>query len=202
MHKVFISYHHANDQHYKDVLLHWNALFPTFIDCSVDTGDISDSLGAQAIRQKIRDEYLRESTVTIVLAGAETKKRKHVDWEVYSSMIDGSVNKKSGIIVVNLPTTGSYNFHTSHSGEKQALYPSQTNWQRITNRTDYEARYPYLLARLIDNLQKTEALISVVNWSLIESDFSKLGWLIDATFDDRSKCEYDFTERMLRTDYG
>ena len=78
-----------------------------FIDRSVDTGDISDDLDDQTIREKIRDEYLRDSSVTILLVGTETKNRKHIDWEVYSSMIDGRVNKKSGILVVNLPSTGS-----------------------------------------------------------------------------------------------
>ena len=76
-----------------------------FIDQSVDTGDISDELCDEAIREKIRDDYLRDSTVTIVLVGLETKRRKHVDWEIYSSMIDGKKNKKSGILAVNLPST-------------------------------------------------------------------------------------------------
>ena len=101
MHKVFISYHHANDQYYKECLVNMGKYYEIFIDRSVDTGDISDNLTDQAIREKIRDEYLRDSTVTIVLVGLETKRRKHVDWEIYSSMIDGKINKKSGILVVN-----------------------------------------------------------------------------------------------------
>ena len=52
----------------------------------MDTGDISDELSDARIREKIRDEYLRDSTGTIVLVGTETKRRKHVDWEIYSSM--------------------------------------------------------------------------------------------------------------------
>ena len=64
-HKVFISYHHENDQQYKDGLLIMNDLYDIFIDKSVDTGDIDDSLSDQSIRGKIRDEYLRDSTVTI-----------------------------------------------------------------------------------------------------------------------------------------
>ncbi len=75
MHKVFISYHHDNDQAYKEALVQSGI----FIDASVDTGDIDDGLSDHAIRQKIRDEYLRDSSVTIVLVGSETKNRKHVD---------------------------------------------------------------------------------------------------------------------------
>ncbi len=109
MHKVFISYHHANDQYYKEKLLRLNDNYkafygnPIFIDKSVDTGEISEDLSDETIREKIRDEYLQDSTVTILLVGTETKNRKHIDWELYSSMYNGKVNKQSGILVVNLP---------------------------------------------------------------------------------------------------
>src|ERR1039458_9830328 len=94
-HKVFISYHHENDQTYKEVLTLINDVHKIFIDGSVDVGEIDDDLDDQAIRRIIRDDYLQDSTVTIVLVGTETKKRKHVDWEIYSSMYDGAVNKQS-----------------------------------------------------------------------------------------------------------
>ena len=65
--------------------------YEIFLDRSVDTGDISDDLSDESIRRKVRDEYLRDSTVTILLVGLQTKRRKHVDWEIYSSMIDGCI---------------------------------------------------------------------------------------------------------------
>ena len=76
MHKVFISYHHANDQVYKECLVRLGENHEIFIDRSVDTGDISDKLSDEAIREKIRDEYLRDSTVTIVLVGPRNEKTK------------------------------------------------------------------------------------------------------------------------------
>lgn len=95
MHKVFISYHHENDQWAKNELLQWNDEEEIFIDRSVDTGDISDELTDEEIRVKIRDEYLRDSTVTILLVGQETRFRKHIDWEFYSSMRNSPRNGKS-----------------------------------------------------------------------------------------------------------
>ena len=68
-HKVFVSYHHANNQEYKEKLLELNELYDLFIDASVDTGDIDDNLDDETIRQKIRDEYLKDSTITVVLVG-------------------------------------------------------------------------------------------------------------------------------------
>ena len=91
--KVFISYHHANDQWAKDELQRWAATYGLFEDVSVNTADVDDNLPTERIRCKIRDEYLRDSTVTIVLVGTETKGRKHVDWEIYSSMRDGAMGK-------------------------------------------------------------------------------------------------------------
>src|SRR5690554_5625983 len=98
-HKVFISYHHMNDQDYKNSLCTLARMYNIFEDASVNTGGISDELTDQQIRTIIRDDYLRDSSVTIILVGTETKYRKHVDWEIYSSMYNGAKNKKSGILV-------------------------------------------------------------------------------------------------------
>ena len=122
MHKVFISYYHDDDQSYKNELVKFGKRYSIFMDASVDTGDIADNLSDQYIREIIRDHYLRDSTVTIVLVGTETRRRKHVDWEIYSSMYDGKVNKKSGIVVINLPETGSELVHAPHGEtEKKPL---------------------------------------------------------------------------------
>lgn len=198
MHKVFISYHHKNDQYYKDKLLDINRLYPIFIDYSVDTGDISDLLDDHSIREKIRDEYLRDSTVTIVLVGTETKRRKHVDWEIYSSMYDGRINKKSGILVINLPSINCTYYTAAHAYEKERIYPENTSWITIESRSEYESRYPYMPDRIIDNLLKKEAKISVVNWNKIENDFGALDFLINATYNDRANCIYDLSRPMRR----
>lgn len=196
MHKVFISYHHANDQWAKNALQEWARLHDLFIDCSVDTTDIEDSLPTETIRQIIRDDYLRDTTVTIVLVGTETKGRKHVDWEIYSSMYDGKVNKKSGILVVQLPSTNPTYWTAAHEVEKSTVYPDCTGWMHITDRAEYERRYPYLPARLIDNLMKSEAKVSVTSWNRISGNLGNLSTLIDAAFNDRANCEYDLTRPM------
>ena len=197
MHKVFISYHHENDQWYKERLAEFGWQHSIFIDESVDTGNIDDDLSDERIREIIRDGYLRDSTVTIVLVGTETKRRKHVDWEIYSSMYDGAVNKKSGILVLNLPRISEY-FHVAHKDEKTMVYPDVTSWTTIDSREEYERRYPYMPDRLIDNLLKSEAKISVAPWDRIKSDVGKLRFLVDAAFEDRSRCEYDLSRPMRR----
>jgi antiphage defense system Thoeris ThsB-like protein len=198
-HKVFISYHHANDQAYKEALLDANRRFGLFVDCSVDTDDIDEDLDDDAIRRIIRDDYLQDSTVTIVLVGTETKYRKHIDWEIYSSMYDGAVNKKSGVLVINLPSTGCTYYTAAHGDvEKQTVYPVTKNWISINKRAEYESRYPLMPDRIIDNLLKSGSKVSVTNWDTFASDVEKLRLLINLTFNERTTCDYDLSRPMRR----
>ena len=163
MHNVFISYHHQNDQVYKDKLILLGTHFGVFQDKSVNSGEISEDLNDQAIRKIIRDDYLKASTVTILLAGQETKSRKHIDWEIYSSMFDGSKNKKSGILVINLPSSNCEHMHAPYGDkEKSLIYPHIHNWTTIDSRAEYEWRYPDLPERIIDNLVTPNVKISIV----------------------------------------
>lgn len=196
MHKVFISFH-SNDIDYKNSLIKFNEDNPMFIDGSVDTRDISDDLPDDRIRQKIRDEYLGDSTVTILLVGQGTKGRKHVDWEVYSSMYDGKVNKRSGVIAVLLPGANpGNNWTAAHDNEKSAVYPETTSWTSVDNHAEYERRYPYLSARIIDNLLSKEVKLSVVPWEKL--DTKTLPLLIDNAFDSRLSNQYDLSRPMRR----
>lgn len=196
--KVFISYHHKNDQHYKEKILEINKQYDVFIDRSVYTGDIDESLPDEAIRQKIRDEYLRDSTVTILLVGTETKGRKHIDWELYSSMVNGSVNKKSGVLVIQLPSIPDTRYITVGHGkkEKEEIYPDITSWT-TWDRAKYEDRYAYLPTRIIDNVVG-KATVSVTNWETISNSPLKLKKLIEYAAESREECEYDLSTPMRK----
>lgn len=104
-HNVFISYHHKNDESYK---LEFEQLFSGIYDImetkAVSDGDINPDLKTDTIRQKIRDEFIRSASVTIVLIGSETWKRKHVDWEISSSIRDTQYNSRTGLLGIILPT--------------------------------------------------------------------------------------------------
>ena len=158
-HKVFVSYHHANDQYYRN---YFESLFSETHDImvskSVQIGDINTYLSADAIRQKIRDEYLRDSTVTIVLVGAETWKRKHVDWEIGSSIRDTQHSSRSGLIGILLPT-----------------YPRPKN-----NQNSYTGNN--IPPRLYDNIQRGFARL--YNWNNNPSNVRN--WIHEA-FERRNK---------------
>ena len=198
MHNVFISYHHKNDQFYKDEILKMNKISSIFNDYSVDTGDIDENLPDERIRQIIRDDYLKDSSVTILLVGTETRKRKHIDWEIYSSMYNGVKNKKSGILVINLPSTNCYNFSTSHENEKQVVHPEYSNWFKLSSRADYENQFSCMPDRITDNLINDNVKISVLPWNKIDNNPNVLKFLIDATYNDRIACDYDLSRPMRR----
>ena len=104
-HRTFVSYHHANDEDYKKIFeLRFGNRFDVLVSGSVQMGDIDPNLNSETVRQKIRDEYLRDTSVTIVLVGTETWQRKHVDWEISSSLRDTRLNPRSGLMGILLPS--------------------------------------------------------------------------------------------------
>jgi len=105
-HRVFISFHH-DDQGYKDWFV--QMMGEDIVDESVGDGDINDrNVPTDAIRQRIRDNFIRDATVTIVLIGPCTWQRKHVDWEIGSSLRDTSLNSRCGLLGILLPNHPNY----------------------------------------------------------------------------------------------
>lgn len=196
MHRVFVSFYHRDDQRYKDSLVKWAKQNNVFIDGSVDTGDIDEDLDDQEIREIIRDDYLRDTSVTVVLVGPNTRHRKHVDWEIYSSMYDGKINKKSGIIVIMLPEANCDECHIPYANEKDQIYPEVTNWISISSRAEYEKRYPAMPERIIDNLMKDGVKISVVSWDKI--NVANMRMLLDNAYEARENQQYDLSRPMRR----
>lgn len=111
LHKVFVSYHHELDESRKNIFeLRFENRFGAIIPGAVRIGDIDPSLPTETIRQKIRDEYLRDTSVTVVLIGALTWQRKHVDWEIASSIRDTIANPRSGLLGIILPSYYDHHF--------------------------------------------------------------------------------------------
>ena len=105
-HKIFISFHEA-DIRYKEQFV--RMMGNRIVDRSVDTGNIDDTgLKVATVRQKIRDEYIRDATVTVVLIGPRTWQRKHVDWEIGSSVRKTRLNSRCGLLGIVLPNHSNY----------------------------------------------------------------------------------------------
>ncbi|MGH0343938.1 TIR domain-containing protein [Sinorhizobium meliloti] len=96
--KVFVSYHHRGDQAYYDKfsqLFHddYEAITDNSLERRIDSADVN------YIMRRIREHHLAGSSCTIVLCGAETPRRKYVDWEVHASL-----DQQMGLVAVLLPT--------------------------------------------------------------------------------------------------
>ncbi len=198
MHKVFISYHHSNDQWYKDELVRV-CDGKLFIDCSVDIGDINEDLSAETIRTKIRDEYLRDSSITIVLVGKCTKHRKHVDWEIGSSMYDGPINKKSGIVVIELPS-GSNGLNSGIGSLKlknEIDSVKKRNWDLEKN-SNHRERHPFVPEKIIKNIGQN---IPIIQWKDICENINILKEAIQYAYDSRLKNEYSMLEFRDKNGY-
>jgi len=103
-HKCFISFK-TEDFAYKKHIL--EELDIDMIDKSLN--ESIDSEDEDYIMQKIRKEYLSDSTVTIFLIGTKSKEtlgweeQKYIKRELQASLYNGKGNKKSGILGIVLP---------------------------------------------------------------------------------------------------
>ena len=99
--KIFISFHRS-DKEYKERFV--SMLRGHAVDGSVDTGDIVDSnLPLDEVRRRIRDDYIADANVTVVLIGPCTWQRKHVDWEISSSLRQTRSNPRCALVGIRLP---------------------------------------------------------------------------------------------------
>ena len=96
--KVFVSYHHRGDQRYYDTFAQtFGGIYDVVEDHSLDREVDSDNV--DYVMRVIRQEYITGSSCTIVLCGAQTSGRKHVDME-----IKGTLDAEHGLIGMQLPT--------------------------------------------------------------------------------------------------
>ncbi|HUU95201.1 MAG TPA: TIR domain-containing protein [Phycisphaerae bacterium] len=96
--KVFVSYHHQRDQKYYDLFAELFADgYEILTDTSIDRKIGSDDVDYQ--QQVIREKHISGSSITVVLCGAETWKRRWVDWEIHMTL-----NKEHALLGICLPT--------------------------------------------------------------------------------------------------
>ncbi len=115
MHKVFISYFHDEDAKYR---YEFEKIFSNvMVSKAVDFGEIEPNANEDYVYQLLRDYYLSDSTVTVVLIGEHTWQRKYVDWEIYSTLRNTKNSPRSGLLGILLPTylkpsPNKYNIYT------------------------------------------------------------------------------------------
>lgn len=106
-HKTFISYHHADEDEVAAFIDHFDNDHDVLISRGIGAsmaGDVIDSDNADYIKQRIRTLYLRDSSVTLVMVGAETWGRRFVDWEIAASLRNTATSSRNGLLAITLPS--------------------------------------------------------------------------------------------------
>jgi hypothetical protein len=109
-HKAFISYHSADVNEVERFINEFDHQHDVFISRAVGTGidpSIINSSNPEYVMSRIRDLYLKDSTVTIVLIGKCTWSRKYIDWEIQSSLRNGATAAPNGLVGIVLPSAKS-----------------------------------------------------------------------------------------------
>ncbi len=107
-HKCFLSYHAADADEVEAFLDDFGHVFIPRTVGVTEEDDFIDSSNTDYIMDRIRERYLTDSTVTMVLVGQCTWARKFVDWEVYSSLRDDPKNTRNGLLAITLPSATGY----------------------------------------------------------------------------------------------
>ena len=108
-HKVFISYHHDDQDEVENFIETFDYERDVFIGRALGAGmqqDIIDSSDTDYVMRRIRELYLKDSTVTIVVIGECTWSRRYVDWEIQASLRRGATVIPNGLLGIVLPSVG------------------------------------------------------------------------------------------------
>lgn len=108
--KVFISYHKADSDEVNRFIRLFSGAYDTFIARGIGAGmagDIIDSTDTDYVMSRIRQLYLGDSTVTIVIIGNCTWTRKYIDWELQSSLRSGKTVTPNGLLGIKIPSFNS-----------------------------------------------------------------------------------------------
>lgn len=212
-HKVFVSYQHKNDQKFKDYLIKLDEYNPEkgskqfiFDNRSVDQNGIDDTgMTNEQVRKKIRDDFIKDATVLILLCGRETRERKFVDWELQAAMYENPEKYKLGILVINLPTLNKQNGIYAGQKDEKGIVGVRHSEQRGTfqSRDEIQKKFPFLPSRIIDNFDAARTNdnivpITVVEWDTVENKVGIIKKLIHSAYlrgRDKS-LHYDYSAKL------
>lgn len=182
-HKCFISFK-TEDKEYKRIIQ--EDLKIDMIDKSLNEAINSDD--ENYIMQKIRDDYLSDSTVTICLIGTKSsenlgwEEQKYIKRELQASLYNGKSNTRNGILGVVLPEMT----NEIYFGEYECTQCNQKhNWVKIDDSTIVKEFSNNYYIQKDDGCAwgEDDRYCVLVKWDDFKGDPEKY---IDKAFDKRS----------------
>lgn len=108
--RCFVTYHHADETLVSSFVRAFDHVGDVFIVRRLGEfpQDIVDSADTDYVMRRIREGFIADSTVTLVLAGACTWARRYVDWEIQASLRGSAGGLPNGLLGVRLPGFGGW----------------------------------------------------------------------------------------------
>jgi hypothetical protein len=100
--KSFVSYYHNGNQLERKMFE--TRFGDLIVSKSVNHNDIDSENSDNYIKRLIQNGYLADTTILIVLIGAKTKCRKHVDWEISGALNYRVGDRYAGLLGILLPS--------------------------------------------------------------------------------------------------
>jgi hypothetical protein len=107
-HKCFVSYHHADQDEAEAFIDAYGDVFIARAIGVSDEDDFIDSDDTEYVMRRIRELYLTDSTVSVVLIGKCTWARRYADWEIASSLRNDPNNTRNGLLGITLKSIADY----------------------------------------------------------------------------------------------
>jgi len=156
---IFISHYKEDRAEVENFTKDFRGCFIPKVLGANNNDDFIDSADTDYVMRRIREKYLGDSTVTIVLLGSCTHSRRYVDWELKSSLRQGQYTP-NGLLGILLP---------SQRGSAHLPPRFMDNWSR--DESQCYARYrnypesPSDLLRWIEDAHqaRTQKASSIVN---------------------------------------
>ena len=193
MHKTFISYHHANEQELKDDII-TRGSGENFVNKSVNDGDINTNLSEETIMRTIRNDFLEDSTVVVVLIGEETANRPFVNSEIQAALWGEEPTGLLGVVRDEL-------YDRLYSSSTCTAPECGCGISLRTKSYEYREKVPYLVRenniRLEDgkstspHYNNSDAYCAIYQYSYFINNIEKC---IDESFDKREK-NFDIKKR-------
>jgi hypothetical protein len=169
---VFLGYCFKDSEKYRQ---HFERNFlHILVTKFLEPGEIEETNGKQYVKRLIADRHITEETVHIVLIGAETWSKRHIDWEIAAALTSKENGNVSGLLGILLP--------------EYELSP--------------EGRYRFktIPPRLVDNVKSGFA--QIYTWDSVCSSDQKIRKVVTKAFDNRIKLadKVDNSRPLLETD--
>lgn len=106
--RVFISHYKGDRTEVDDFIKKFadeEKVFTPYVLGANDNDEFINSTNPEYVMTQIRNKYLLDTTVTIVLVGSCTHSRRYVDWELKSSLRQGNYTP-NGVMGIILPSQG------------------------------------------------------------------------------------------------